>query len=220
MFPENFEPDIFKSILDSWYASLIDPACSQGHVLTGLLKGYRKTDYGRNRGASEISGASEFRASFPIIDYGKLTPYLVDVQRGNYRAILPEPLLCWVMTRGSTGPAKVLPATKTHVDEILACGARGLMNYVLRKRAFTLLAGRILNLNFPSNVHTITANGVTMVYGYSSGTYARLNPMLNQISLLPKQEEIDALGSGIGKHDWEKGSNWPIRKEMVKTSRP
>lgn len=204
MFPENFEPDIFKSILDSWYASLIDPACSQGHVLTGLLKGYRKTDYGRNRGASEISGASEFRASFPIIDYGKLTPYLVDVQRGNYRAILPEPLLCWVMTRGSTGPAKVLPATKTHVDEILACGARGLMNYVLRKRAFTLLAGRILNLNFPSNVHTITANGVTMVYGYSSGTYARLNPMLNQISLLPKQEEIDALGSGIGKHDWEK----------------
>ena len=40
-------------------------------------------------------------------------------------------------------------------------------------------------------------------YGYSSGTYARLNPMFDRVSLLPKQEEIDALGSGIGKSDWE-----------------
>jgi hypothetical protein len=28
--------------------------------------------------------------------------------------------------------------------------------------------------------------------------------MLNEISLLPKQEEIDSLGSGISKRDWEK----------------
>jgi hypothetical protein len=204
MFPRDVELDIFRPILEPWYASLKDPEGSQRQVLTDLLGRYDGTDYGGSRRASEIRGVSEFRASFPVIDYRDLAPYLTEVQKGNHRAILPEPLLCWVMTRGSTGPAKVLPATKTHVDEILACGARGLMNYVLRKRAFTLLDGRILNLNFPSNVHTIAVNGLTMVYGYSSGTYARLNPMLNQISLLPKQEEIDALGSGIGKHDWEK----------------
>jgi hypothetical protein len=50
----------------------------------------------------------------------------------------------------------------------------------------------------------MTQNGTEMTYGYSSGTYARLNPMLSQVSLLPKQEDIDALGSGIGRADWEK----------------
>jgi len=60
-----------------------------------------------------------------------------------------------------------------------------------------------LNLNFPSNVHTMTQEGKLVTYGYSSGTYARLNPMFDRVSLLPKQEEIDALGSGIGRKNWE-----------------
>jgi hypothetical protein len=204
MFPEGVGLEVFQQTLSSWYASLKDPEGAQRQVLKGLLRKYCETDYGRSHSASEITETSEFRASFPIIDYEGLTPYLAEAQRGNYRAILPEPLLCWVMTRGSTGPAKVLPATKTHVDEILACGARGLMNHALRKKAFSLLDSRILNLNFPSNVHTMTVKGETTVYGYSSGTYARLNPVLNQVSLLPKQEDIDALGPGISKHDWEK----------------
>lgn len=45
---------------------------------------------------------------------------------------------------------------------------------------------------------------IKITYGYSSGTYARLNPMFNRVSLLPRQEEIDALGSGITKPDWER----------------
>jgi hypothetical protein len=108
------------------------------------------------------------------------------------------------MTRGSTGPAKVLPATKTHLEQIFTCGARGLINHVLRTKDFELLAGRILNLNFPSNVHTMVVDGSTMSYGYSSGTYARLNPALDSVSLIPRQEDIDALGTGIKKQDWEK----------------
>jgi hypothetical protein len=108
------------------------------------------------------------------------------------------------MTRGSTGPAKVLPATKTHIEQILTCGARALVNYAFRKRDVSVLAGRILNLNFPSNVHAMTVNGQAVTYGYSSGTYARLNPMLNEVSLVPRQEEIDALGPGISKQDWER----------------
>ncbi|HVP26730.1 MAG TPA: GH3 auxin-responsive promoter family protein, partial [Candidatus Bathyarchaeia archaeon] len=100
--------------------------------------------------------------------------------------------------------AKVLPATKTHLEQIFTFGARALVNYGLRKNGFDLLAGNILNLNFPSNVHTIIKDGQTMTYGYSSGTYARLNPMLNNVSLLPRQEDIDALGPEITKRNWEK----------------
>jgi hypothetical protein len=129
---------------------------------------------------------------------------LVEVQRGNYQAILPEPLLCWVMTRGSTGPAKVLPATKTHLGQILTCGARALINYAFRNKDSELFSGRILNLNFPSSIHTMVIDGKTLTYGYSSGTYARLIPTLNEIGLVPRQEDIDALGPGITKRDWER----------------
>jgi hypothetical protein len=204
MLPENINLSFFQPIVGSWYDSLSNTEDSQKRVLAELLSEYDKTDYGRSHHASEINDIAEFRADFPTMNYGSLKPYLGEVQKGNYSSILPEPLLCWVMTRGSTGPAKVLPATKTHIEQILSCGARALINHALRRKDFSLLAGKILNLNFPSNVHTTTVDGQPVIYGYSSGTYARLNPMLNEVSLLPRQEEIDALGSGIGKQDWEK----------------
>jgi hypothetical protein len=169
-----------------------------------LLNGYRKTRYGEDHKASRVEGISDFRANFPIMDYEGLNPFLAKIQEGDYSAILPEPMVCWVMTRGSSGPAKVLPATKTHLEQIFSCGARALVNYVLRKKDIGLLVGNILNLNFPSAVHMTIQDGREVAYGYSSGTYARLNPMFERVSLLPRQEKIDALGSGITRQDWER----------------
>jgi len=204
MFPEEDAFKIFQPIIGPWFKSLENPQESQNQVLTDLVKDYLKTRYGEEHHASEIKDLSDFRANFPILNYRRLSPYLAEVNKGYHKAILPEPLLCWVMTRGSTGAAKVLPATKTHLEQILTCGARALINYATRKNDFELLTGKILNLNFPSNVHTAVINGQTITYGYSSGTYARLNPMLDKVSLLPQQEAIDAIGSGITKRDWEK----------------
>ena len=204
MFGEEHGLEIFDSIVGSWYESLKNPEEFQRQTLLKLVEDYEKTRYGKSHNTSEIEGIADFRANFPIIDYKGLNPYFAEIRKGDYTSILPEPLVCWVMTRGSTGSAKVLPATKTHLEQIFKCGARALVNYVFRKRDFELLTGKILNLNFPSQVHTMIVDGETINYGYSSGTYARLNPMLNKVSLLPRQEEIDALGSGITKRDWER----------------
>ena len=204
MFPEEISLEIFQPLIGSWYESLKNPEDAQNRLLTSLITEYGKTQYGKDHRSSEVIGISDFRRNFPILDYRALDPYLSEVMKGNYASLLPEPLACWVMTRGSTGPAKVLPATKTHVEQILTCGSRALINHALRRKDYELLDGKILNLNFPSNVHTITMNGQEMTYGYSSGTYARLIPALEQVQLLPKQEDIDALGPGISTRDWEK----------------
>ncbi|PVX24191.1 MAG: hypothetical protein CW716_10570 [Candidatus Bathyarchaeum sp.] len=196
--------DILKQIVHPWHESLENPAKAQQQVLEHLLEGYAQTGYGKSHSADTTKDGASFRANFPTINYEGLRPYLEDVKAGNYSVILPEPLLCWVMTRGSTGKSKVLPITKTHIEQIFWCGARAITNYALRKNSMDVLAGKILNLNFPSTVTTFDAGGQKVVYGYSSGTYARLNPMLNQVSLLPRQEEIDALGSGITRQDWKK----------------
>lgn len=196
--------DILQSIVNPWYESLKNPKEAQERALSDLVKQYEKTEYGKEHGAHEVQSVEDFRKRFQTINYKRLETYFADVVKGDYKIILPEPPFTWVMTRGSTGPAKVLPATKTHIELIFSCGARAIINYALRKKDMEVLVGKILNLNFPSSVHTMTSSGQTITYGYSSGTYARLNPMFSQVSLLPRQEDIDALGSGISKHDWAK----------------
>ena len=196
--------DFLQEIVNPWYEALQNPAEAQQQVLKNLVEGYAKTLYGKNHGAFNVEGAADFRTNFPKVNYRGLAPYFEEVQRGNETIILSEPPVCWVMTRGSTGQPKVFPVTKTHIEQIFVCGARALVNHALRKDDLELLTGKVLNLNFPSMVSTINADGCEITYGYSSGTYAKLNPMLNQVSLLPRQEEIDALGPGITKPDWER----------------
>jgi phenylacetate-coenzyme A ligase PaaK-like adenylate-forming protein len=195
---------ILQPIICPWYEALENPQKAQERVLNDLLKKYAITDYGNSYGASETGGITEYQAKFPKIDYKGLLPYLTQAKEGNYKAILPEPPESWVMTRGSTGKSKVLPVTQTHLKQIFTCGARALINYALKRKNFEVFTGNILNLNFPSTVHTMTSGGQEVTYGYSSGTYARLNPMFDRVSLLPRQETIDALGSGIARTDWEK----------------
>jgi len=195
---------ILQPIIGPWYESLETPQKAQEQVLFDLLKKYAITDYGKNYGAAEIGEITEYQAKFPKIGYQGLLPYLAQVKEGNYKVILPEPAESWVMTRGSTGKSKVLPVTQSHLKQIFTCGARALINYALKRKSFEVFTGDILNLNFPSSVHTMTSDGREVTYGYSSGTYARLNPMFDRVSLIPRQEAIDELGSGIGRTDWEK----------------
>lgn len=194
---------ILQPIISPWYDSLKNPIKAQNQVLDNLLIEYAKTDFGKNYGALEIKDLKTYQKSFPIIDYQFLLPYLKKVQNGNYLSILSEAPDCWVMTRGSTGISKVLPATKTHLKQIFSCGARALINYALRTKNYEVFTGDILNLNFPSSVHSMIINGKQVTFGYSSGTYARLNPMFDRVSLVPKQEKIDEIGSGITKKYWE-----------------
>jgi hypothetical protein len=196
---------ILQSFVRPWYESLQDPAKAQEKTLQNLLQSYGSTEYGKSHNAQKISNVAEYQANFPIANYYTLQPFLKRAQEGDYHAFLSEQPECWVMTRGSTGKqSKVIPATPTHLRQIFYCGARAIIHFATRSENYDVLTGNILNLNFPSSVHTMTQNGAEMTYGYSSGTYARLNPMLSQVSLLPKQEDIDALGPGIGRADWEK----------------
>jgi hypothetical protein len=208
MLPENEYIDVntvFQSFVGPWYKSLENPAKAQELALQELMDKYRQTEYGSSHNAQKTQTIADYQANFPIINYQTLTPYLQQVQAGNYHVFLSEPPETWVMTRGSTGKqSKVLPATPTHLRQIYQCGARAIIHFAMRKENLDVLVGNILNLNFPSAVHTMTQNGKQLTYGYSSGTYARLNPMLSQVSLLPIQEDIDALGSGIGRQDWER----------------
>jgi hypothetical protein len=204
MFQSELSGKFLQALVKPWYEALQNPIEAQEKTLHSLLKHYQKTEYGAQYHAERLHTIKDFQVNFPKTNYHNLAPLLAQIKKGHFQALLSEAPICWVMTRGSTGVSKILPVTKTHVDQILSCGARALINFILRRKDPSMLTGKILNLNFPSTVAEMEINGKKMMYGYSSGTYAKLNPMLNEVALIPKQEEIDALGSGIARSDWER----------------
>ncbi len=197
------DKSLLKQLVDPWYSSLEDPASAQQATLKVLLEGYAKTVYGREHGASSVEGIEGFRRSFPESDYGTLSPYIARVRNGEHEALLPDPPAGWVMTRGTTARSKVLPVGSAHLDQILSFGSRAVVNFALNGDA-DVLDTAVLNLNFPSQVHQMEFAGRQESYGYSSGTYARIHSELMGARLVPKQEEIDSLGGGIAKGDWER----------------
>ncbi len=192
-----------RELVDPWYLSLEKPGESQERALADLLQGYAKTDYGKKFDAASIGSITEFQARFPVTSYARLTPYLNEVKSGRYDALLPEPVSQWVMTRGTTGGSKLIPTTQTHLSQILTVGARAIVNFSLRNHDVSVLEKGVLNLNFPSQVGVLSTPSGPESFGYSSGTYARLNPSLGAASLVPPQTEIDSLGGGIAGKDWE-----------------
>jgi hypothetical protein len=192
--------EILESFVEPWYESIEDPVSAQNQTLQTLLKGYSKTTYGKSFGAESVASVGEYRRAFPVTDYPSLAPYLDRVGAGQESVLLPETVVRWVMTRGTTGRPKLIPATETHLSLILSAGARAIVNFGLTKKN-SVLQRPVLNLNFPSELGRVEGKGPT---GYSSGTYAKLNPGLGPAVLVPAQEEIDKLGTGIGKGDWER----------------
>lgn len=193
------------AFLRPWYESLVSPKESQRASLERLLSDYARTEYGKERGAEEISTVEEYRRSFPPITYQGLDPYLQRVKEGEFSALLPEPPLLWAMTRGTTtGQSKFIPYTETDLEERTKCGPRALLNYVQRTRRYDILGGYVLNLNLPSVWGTMTVGGREISYGPSSGVYAKYNAERARLKLTPTQDEVDELGGKISKTDWER----------------
>jgi hypothetical protein len=216
--PEMFEDPIgrINRNLEAWEEGLRDPAAAQGKVLQTLLEGYSKTEYGRIHGAIDISMIEEYRRQFPSVTYADLKPWFERVRNEGHAVFLDEEPITWVMTRGTTGQSKVVPVTPRHLQDLIRCGSRGVLNFAMRNGGITIFAGGVLNLQFPSNMRVLTQGGKEMVYGFSSGTYAKLNPMMAGLGLVPRQEEIDALQTDLTPAGWEKRYEFIYQKAREK----
>lgn len=195
--------DFVTPILQPWYTSLENPEESQRKTFETLLEGYRKTSYGKEYGAETVTTLEEFRGRFPVATFQDFTPYLEDVKKGNWSALLPEPPLKWAMTRGSTGIPKTIPFTKTDLDQKSICGPRATLNYVYKEKRYDILEGHVLNNNLPSKVGTMDVGGTQVEYGYSSGVYAKYSSERGGLRVIPTIDQINQLGTGLAKKDWE-----------------
>ncbi len=198
--------------LEAWEEGLRDPAAAQEKALRTLLEGYSKSDYGEAHGAGAVGSIQEYRKGFPVVRYADLEPIFERVRTEGHRVFLDEEPITWVMTRGTTGKSKVVPVTPRHLQDLIKCGSRAVLNFAMKNGGLSLLAGGVLNLQFPSNMRVMTRGGKEVVYGFSSGTYAKLNPMMAGLGLVPRQEEIDALQTDLTNKGWEKRYEYIYQK--------
>jgi hypothetical protein len=190
--------------LEEYEEAISDPASSQFKLLDVLLRDYSQTDFGAPHGLEEGLSLDEYRKKAPAVAYQDIEAQLETVRHGDYQVLLVEKPITWVMTRGTTGNSKILPVTEKHMDHLIKGGARAVLNTAFKQGGLETLMGGVLNLQFPSNTRAMNVGDKEMVLGFSSGTYARLNPMMAGLSLVPRQEEVDELETGLSVSDWEK----------------
>jgi hypothetical protein len=192
-----------SGLLQPWHEAVSDPPAAQEAVLKNLLSDYAKTEYGLQHNAGDVSTITEYRKAFPIATYEDFKPLIQKVIEGEVNLLLAEEPIGWAITRGTTGDeSKFIPMTPTDMRLRMSAG-RAVMNYVLTAERYDLFDGVNLNLNFPSNVGTIKVGERELEYGYSSGIYTKYVSAFTPIRSGPTQDEIDALGGGKTRRDWD-----------------
>ncbi len=197
--------------LGPWQEAVANPVRAQEIVLRRLLQDYDLTGYGSTHDAAAISatartGSADFdtyRHAFPIMTYADYKPYIDAVMAGETNLLLSEQPVGWAITRGTVeGESKFIPMTPTDLRMRVSAG-RAMMAYVAATKRLDLFAGVNLNLNFPSVVGSVQVGENEVEYGYSSGIYTKHVSKFTPIRSVPAQEEIDALGGGTTRRDWD-----------------
>ena len=193
-----------EALLRPWHDAVNDPPQAQQEVLHRLLAGYAQTDYGVQHGAAHVETIADYGRAFPVATYdADYEPLIQRVMAGEVRLLLNEEPVGWAITRGTTkGKSKFIPMTPTDLRMRVSAG-RAMMNYVATSGRFDLLRGVNLNLNFPSVVGTVQVGDREVAYGYSSGIYTKYVSATTPIRSAPTQDEIDALGGGKTRRDWD-----------------
>jgi len=195
--------EFVAALLQPWHDALDDPPKAQADVLRRLVETYARTTDGALRGAANIGTIAEFRRAFPIRTYDDYRPLIQRVMAGETNLLLDEEPVGWAITRGTTeGESKFVPMTPTDLRMRISAG-RAMMNYTLSTGRFDLYQGVNLNLNFPSVVGTVKVGAREVEYGYSSGIYTKYVSAFTPVRSVPAQEEIDALGGGKTRRDWD-----------------
>jgi hypothetical protein len=203
---------LVEGLIQPWLESLRHPPSVQVAVLESLLKIHQATQYGRDHGIEQVHSIDSFRRAFPVMTYEDYRPLLRRVMAGETGLLLDEPPVGWAITRGTTGgESKFIPMTPSDLRSRVSAG-RAVMNYALSTGCFDVFDGVNLNLNFPSVVGKVRVGEREVEYGYSSGIYAKHVSTLTPVRSLPSQEEVDALGGGKTRRDWEARFELAYRK--------
>lgn len=95
-----------------------DPQAVQEALLRQIIAYQADTGFGRDHGFAGIQTAADFRRQVAIGPYERLQGYIEQVQRGNSRALLADPVVhMFALTSGTTASRKFIPVTPRYLAD-------------------------------------------------------------------------------------------------------
>ncbi len=93
-----------------------DPKRIQDELLRKLIEHHADTDFGRKHHFRSIRNLTDFRKHLPIHRYEDLDPYIAEVRRGHFNALLnTSKIHMFAMTSGTTATRKYIPVTDQYL---------------------------------------------------------------------------------------------------------
>jgi hypothetical protein len=99
-------------------AATHDPQKVQETLLQGILAHHAATDFARAHRFDAIRTVADFRRQLPVADYDYFEPYLARVRRGEFKALLSDPVVhMFALTSGTTATRKTIPVTPQYLAD-------------------------------------------------------------------------------------------------------
>jgi hypothetical protein len=90
----------------------------QEALLRRIIAHHTDTDFGRDHGFRHIQTLADFRRQLPVAGYERIEPYIARVRRGEFRALLADPVVhMFALTSGTTATRKYIPVTPQYLAD-------------------------------------------------------------------------------------------------------
>lgn len=143
---------------------------AQETFLRSLLQSHQDTEFGLEHKLSEIKTIDQFRLRLPIRPYSAFAPYIQRMAHGEANVLVPDPLIYFNISSGSTGQKKFIPVT-ARSRRFLSRSSRTAIGFAIKAALRDQRPlGKIL---FPMSVnpHGQTASGISYAPVSTSDMY-------------------------------------------------
>jgi len=100
-----------------WKRAARDVAGTQQSVLRRIIFGNRNCEFGREHSFSEIASIETYSQRVPVRAYEDFEPYIERIADGSPGVLTEQPVQQFGLTSGSTRASKLVPYTKSLVNE-------------------------------------------------------------------------------------------------------
>ncbi|MGB3613548.1 MAG: GH3 auxin-responsive promoter family protein, partial [Elainellaceae cyanobacterium] len=131
----------------------------QAEFLQSLLQAHRDTAFGREHHLGEIRTIDQFRDRIPVQPYAAFDPYLQRMAHGEANVLVPDPLIYFNISSGSTGTKKLIPVTKRS-RQFLSRASRAAIGFVFSAAAREKRPPGKMLFPISTNDHGQTPSGI------------------------------------------------------------
>ncbi len=116
----------------------------QRKVFEALIRGGKKTAFGRDHHFKGIQDYAGFKKQVPIIDYEGIREYIDRIIKGEHDVLWPGQPLYFAKTSGTTSGTKYIPITRDSMPNHIQSARNALLMYILKTGNTHFIPGKYI----------------------------------------------------------------------------